>query len=57
MVKPRKTGFYWLRTCIDKLVEKKIGSGIQINQNNFKTAVKIFKNRLKIVEAEIKKLE
>ena len=44
----------WVKACIDELVEEEMGSGTQVDQDDFKAAVEIFKNRLEIVEAEIK---
>ena len=36
------------------MVEEEMRSGTHVNQDDFKTAVEIFRNRLEVVEAQIK---
>lgn len=34
----------WVTTCINKLIEEDIESDIQVDQDNFKAAVEVFRN-------------
>lgn len=54
MVEPRNTVVRWVKARIDELVEEEMGSGIQVDQDDFKAAVEVFRNRWEIVENEIK---
>lgn len=54
LVKVRNTVVCWVETQIDELVEEKMGSGIQVDQDDFKAGVEIFKERWEIVENKIK---
>lgn len=54
LIEPRNTVICWVKTCIDELIEKKMGFGTQVNQDNFKLAVEMFWDRLEILKADIK---
>lgn len=42
LVEPRKTVTQSVKTCINKLVEEEISSGIQMEQHDFKVGVQQF---------------
>lgn len=54
LVEPRNTVLRWVKARIDELVEEEMGSGTQVDQDDFKAAVEVFRNRWEIVENEIK---
>lgn len=54
LAEPRNTVLRWVKARIDELVEEEMGSGTQVDQDDFKAAVELFKDRLEAVEAEIK---
>lgn len=54
MAEPRNTVLRWVKACMEELVQEEMGSGTQVDQDDFKAAVELFKNRLEAVDAEIK---
>lgn len=48
----QNTVFWWVQQLTDELVSKKIGSYIQIKQDNFKTTIEKFYKHIKIVKNE-----
>lgn len=54
LAEPRNTVLRWVKACMEELVHEEMGSGTQVDQDDFKAAVELFKNRLEAVDAEIK---
>lgn len=53
-IKLRNIVVYWVKTCIDELVEEEMGSDIQVDQDDSKPTVETFGNWWEIIEDEIK---
>lgn len=53
LIYPIPTITWWLKAQIDKLVEEEIGSGIEIEQNNFKIAIEQFTKQIEGIAWEI----
>lgn len=53
LVNPQQTVSNWLKAQIDELVEEEMGSGTEVERNDFKTAVETFAERIRIVAQEI----
>ena len=53
LVNLQQTVNNWLKAQIDELIEKEIGFGKKVERNDFKTAMKIFAEQMKIVAEEI----
>lgn len=45
LVKRKNMVVCWVKTYIDELVEEKMGSSIQVDQDDFKAVVEVLKNR------------
>lgn len=43
----------WVKARIDKLVEEEMGSGTQVEQDNFKAAVEQFARRMENVQKDL----
>lgn len=52
---PRNTVLRWVAKRVDELVEEEMGSGTQVDQDDFKVAVEQFNDRLKTVKKELDK--
>lgn len=53
LANPCQTVTRWVKAIIDELVEEEMGSGTEVERNNFKTAVETFAERMKIVATDI----
>ena len=53
LLEPRNTVLQWLQQLIDELVSEEIGSGTQLEQDDFKAAVKKFCGRIEIVKNKL----
>ena len=53
LVNPQQTVTNWVKAQIDELVEEEMGSGTEVERNDFKTAVETFAERMKNVAQEI----
>lgn len=53
LVNPQQTVSNWVKAQIDELVEEKMGSGTEVERNDFKTAVETFAERMRNVAQEI----
>lgn len=49
LLKPRITIMRWVKAHINELVDKKMGSGTQIEQDDFKAVVKQFTIRINMI--------
>ncbi len=53
LLEPRNTVLQWLQQLIDELVSEEIGSGTQVEQDDFKAAVEKFCGRIEIVKNKL----
>lgn len=53
LVNPAQTVTRWVKSQINKLVEEELGSGTEVEKDDFKTAVEQFATRMKMVAQEI----
>lgn len=53
LVNPGQTVTRWVKTQINELVEEEMGSGTEVERDDFKTAVEQFAERMQIVAQEI----
>lgn len=53
LVNPQQTVTNWVKSQIDELVEEEMGSGTEVERNDFKTAVEQFAERMRTVALEI----
>ena len=52
-MEPRVTVTRWVKARIDELVDEEMGSGTQVEQDDYKAAVERFANRMNIVQKEM----
>ena len=53
LVHPMQTVIRWVKARIDELVEEKMGSGTEVERDDFKTAVEQFAKQMEEVAREI----
>lgn len=53
LANPCQTVTRWVKAIIDELVEEEMGSGTEVERNDFKTAVETFAEQMKIVASDI----
>lgn len=53
LIEPRNTVTRSVKACIDELVEEQIGSGTQVEQDDFKAAVEQFAWQIKTVQKDL----
>lgn len=49
LVNPQQTVSNWVKAQIDELIKQKMGSGIEVKRNDFKTAVEKFVEQIENV--------
>ncbi len=53
LISPQQTVTRWVKARIDELVEEEMGSGTEVERNDFKTAVETFSARMETVAQDI----
>ena len=53
LMEPRNTVTRWVKARIDELVEEEMGSGTQVEQDDFKAAVEQFAGRMETVQKDL----
>ncbi len=53
LLEPRNTVLRWVQQLTDELVSEEMGSGTQVEQDDFKAAVEKFRGRIEIVKNEL----
>ena len=53
LLEPRNTVLRWVQQLTDELVSEEMGSGTQVEQDDFKAAVEKFRERIEIVKNEL----
>lgn len=54
LINPQQTVSNWVKAQIDELIKEEMGSGTEVERNDFKTAVETFAEQMKNVAQEIK---
>lgn len=50
---PKSTVTRWVSTRLDELIEEEMGSGTEVERNDFKASVETFLGRMKVVKEEV----